>query len=214
MKRTLIVGLLAGLASSPVVPAEDDTEPNNPDQGRPIDRKMKIFPVSTLAEHVDFKKVAYFRSATESGLKGSAIIKIDPKVAKGEDLSGLILAPRRRPIDEKHRNRLAVAITKVPLGEIAAEQRRPWAGGIKSALVAFSAEDLPLFSIDLQTTTPTEVVFDKVWPLNADLVRYDCRADYFESFYYEIDSAEIAVELFAIALELRSEIPAVLPGQK
>jgi hypothetical protein len=71
-------------------------------------------------------------------------------------------------------------------------------------LVAFDAAGKPLFNVNLQTTTPEEIVFQDLRPVHGDLVRssLDAEREYF--FYYEVTDYRLAAHLFAIALEVHA----------
>jgi hypothetical protein len=203
MRRTHLAIAFAAVGAllSHRASGEDGETPEGP---TPIEQRAKIFPAEKAAENLDFSKVAYFRTGVQKLVSLEEILKADPRFAGEESVYGVMLEKRKQPLDEHERKDLAAVMKQAPAEKISTDFRRPWADGIRAFLVAFTAEDSPLFQISLQTSTPTEVAFEKVWAVGPDIVRGQSYPEFFKSFYYEVDDAKLGAELFAVALEMKS----------
>lgn len=186
----------APAATTPPSSADEEFAPSP--QGL---RRMNRFPVSDAAKHLYFEKTASFRLGTEVEIDLEEIRGIDASIG---DASGTVFGTRlsgpHRQVEAFEAKELATFMRSPQ--DVINTQGRPWAGGAKVGLVAFDAAGKPLFQVDLQTTTPEEIVFQDLRPVHGDLVRFWLDAEYEHFFYYEVTDYRIAAHLFAIALEL------------
>lgn len=214
MRYQRLALLLAALTCQlpPLASEEDLLVPEALPEERPVDKRAKIFPAGKAAESINFAKVAYFRTGRQKLFGLEEILKADPKFAGEESVYGLVLENRKHPLDDHARKDLVATLKAVPVEKISTDLRRPWAGGIRFSLVAFASDDSPLFQVSLQTSTPTEIAFEKAWPVGPDAVRGQSYPEFFKSFYHEVDDARLGAELFAIALELATSAPPTRPG--
>jgi hypothetical protein len=166
----------------------------------PSARRGKKFPPSDVSQYVKFEKVAYFRRGKESELDAAKVHESDPAVRPKGQLFGWVLSGPSRRLEPNDATDLAGLLATPE--DVTNQQARAWAGGVKAHLLAFDSAHKPLFAVDLQTTTPSEVVFQAVRGVNADLVRSWCDSEYEDFFYYEVTDSRLAAILFAIALEL------------
>lgn len=173
-----------------------------------------MFPAEKAAETLDFGKVAYFRTGPQKLMALEEILKADPQFAGEESVYGIVLEGRKRPLDNDKRGDLVAIMKGVRVEKISTDLRRPWAGGLRVYLVAFSADDSPLFKISLQTSTPTEIAFEKAWAVGPDIVRGQSYPEFFKSFYHEVDDANLGAELFALALEMKSAPSPAQPARQ
>lgn len=166
-------------------------------------RRMDRFPVSDAAKHLCFEDVASFRLGAADEVSLDEIRGFDASIG---DASGTVFVTRLsgapRPVEAFEAKELA-EFMRSPTN-VTNTQARPWAGGAKVALVAFDATGQPLFLVDLQTTTPSEIAFRDLRPIHSDLIRDSLDAEWEHFFYYEVTDYRIAAHLFAVALELQA----------
>jgi hypothetical protein len=164
---------------------------------------MARFPVSDAAKHLRFDKVASFRIGAHDEVALDEIRGFDASIG---DASGTVFVTRLsgspRPVEAFEAKELAEFMRSPK--DVTNTQARPWAGGAKVGLVALDATGHPLFLVDLQTTTPSEIAFRDLRPVHSELVRDWIDAEYEQFFYYEVTDYRIAAHLFAIALELQT----------
>jgi hypothetical protein len=163
----------------------------------PIESRMAKFPISKIPDIINFSQVAYMRAEKES-------CSINHKTDSGhhEAVTGYILHETKLELSAMRKKILREKIVGLGNESATNDQRRPWAGGVRIRLIAFAKNDVPMFLCDLQTTTPTEVSFRKLYAVDKNTVRSDAYDEYFNSFYFEIDDATVAATLFAIASEI------------
>jgi hypothetical protein len=166
-------------------------------------RRIARFPVSDAEKHLRFDEVASFRLGAAVEIDLDEIREFDASIG---DASGLVfgtkLSGAPRPLKPFKAKQLAEFMRSPK--HVTNTQARPWAGGAKVKLVAFDAAGKPLFLVDLQTTTPSEIAFCDLRPVHSDLVRDWIDAEFEQFFYYEVTDYRIAAHLFAIALELQA----------
>jgi hypothetical protein len=165
----------------------------------PIELLKERFPISKLPSVIKFDEITYFRAVHEK-----RSIDVVTKEGAKEPVIAYSLNKTKYEMPRSFKKNLAAAIGNIQTENASNEQVRPWAGGIRIRLVAFSADDTPQFTCDLQTTTPTEVAFARARGVDADTVRSETSEEYLDAFYYEVRDPIIAAILFAIAIELNS----------
>ncbi|QJE98730.1 hypothetical protein [Luteolibacter luteus] len=193
---------------------EDAEIPETPEGPSPVEQRAKIFPAEKASETIDFSKVAYFRTGVQKLIGLDEVLKADPKFAGDESVYGIVLEEKKRLLDDDERSDLAAIMKRVPAEKISTDLRRPWAGGIRAFLAAFSADDSPLFNISLQTSNPTEIAFEKAWAVGPDIVRGQSYPEFFKSFYHEVNDASLGAELFALVLEMKSAPSPARPARE